>query len=106
MDKRIVVSMIFVIAITVIAVVIYYATVPGEVLMTEPLNMTSITQDWYCENGRAFEISSSKILAVCKGEYVDIRQVIKHKATIKGIQLTLAEWKQLNVIINDVNDIL
>jgi len=99
--------MIFVIAITVLAVGVYYATVHGEEqVMTKPLNMTSITQHWYCENGRAFQISSSKIIAVCKGEYVDIRYVINHRATIKGIQLTLAEWKQLSDIINDVNDIL
>jgi len=72
----------------------------------QPLNLTSITKDWFCKDGQALPISTSKIVAVCKDEYVDIRQVINHKATIKGIQLTLEEWKQLNDIINDVNDFL
>lgn len=85
---------------------IYFSTTTTWVGVTEPLNMTSITHKWFCKNGKAFPISTSKIVAVCKGEYVDIRQVINHRATIKGIQLTVAEWKQLNEIINDVNTIL
>jgi len=70
--------------------IVYFVT-NNEEEHLKPLNMTSITQHWFCENGKAFQISSSKIVAACKAEYVDIRQVINHRATIKGIQLTLAE---------------
>ena len=105
--RRILLVLSLILITIIIGLGVYFVSTNAEgQLMSQPLNMTSVTHKWFCKNGRAFTISSSKVVAVCRGEYVDIRQVINHKATIKGIQLTLPEWKQLNDIINDVNDIL
>ena len=75
----------------------YYLSRNESVAMSEPLrvNLSSVIEQWSCENGQAWPLQRDKMIAVCKDKYVDIRQVYNDKATQKGIQLTLQEWETL-----------
>lgn len=67
-----------------------------------PSNSTLI-KDWTCENGKAWLFGHDKMVAVCKDMYIDFREVLDDKVTIKGLTLNIQEWDDLLSTISTVD---
>ena len=67
---------------------------------------SSVIINWTCKEGRAWSFGNNKLVAACKHNYIDIREVVDGKTTIKGITLTLQEWQDFISTISSVANYL
>ena len=115
-DKKLVVISIMLLSVigTLLGVALFYAenslpvSVPVDYSLHGP-NSTLSNEliNWSCrDHGYIWKIGPTKMIAVCPEEYIDIRQVINNKVTIKGIHLSIGEWTQLVSKIPEITTIM
>ena len=73
--------------------------------LTKDPVLLNVLASWFdCrKNGRLWGVGRDKMAAGCFNKYVDIRERINGRPTIKGISLDLNEWRKFMAQLNEIN---